>query len=84
MGGRLGACEFGCSFSNYYFGESPLEDPQLYLKMAPLYQFDRVRTPTILFQGEADRAVPPHHAWSQFRTLQTLGKARRPPGNVPR
>jgi dipeptidyl aminopeptidase/acylaminoacyl peptidase len=72
--GDWGACEFGCSFSNYYFGKSPLEDPQLYIKMAPLYQFDRVRTPTILFQGDADRAVPPHHAWSQFRTLQALGK----------
>lgn len=72
--GDWGACEFGCSFSNYYFGKSPLEDPQLYIKMAPLYQFDKVRTPTILFQGESDRAVPPHHAWSQFRTLQTLGK----------
>ena len=68
------ACEFGCSFSNFYFGKSPLEDPQLYLKMAPLYRFDRIRTPTILFQGDADRAVPPHHAWSQFRTLQAVGK----------
>ncbi|HKB39436.1 MAG TPA: S9 family peptidase, partial [Gemmataceae bacterium] len=69
-----GACEFGLSFSNYYLGKSPLEDPQLYIKMAPLYQFDRVRTPTIIFQGDADRSVPPHHAWSQFRTLQALGK----------
>jgi dipeptidyl aminopeptidase/acylaminoacyl peptidase len=69
-----GACEFGLSFSNYYLGKSPLEDPQLYIKMAPLYQFDRIRTPTILFQGDADRSVPPHHAWSQFRTLQTVGK----------
>ncbi len=72
--GDWGVCEFGCSFSNYYFGKSPLEDPQLYIKMAPLYRFDKVRTPTILFQGDADRAVPPHHAWSQFRTLQSLGK----------
>lgn len=69
-----GACEFGMSFSNYYFGKSPLEDPQLYMKMAPLYQFDKVRTPTIIFQGDADRSVPPHHAWAQFRTLQQLGK----------
>jgi dipeptidyl aminopeptidase/acylaminoacyl peptidase len=69
-----GACEFGMSFSNYYFGKSPIEDPQLYIKMAPLYQFDKVRTPTIIFQGEADRSVPPHHAWAQFRTLQQLGK----------
>ena len=56
--GDWGACEFGCSFSNYYFGKSPIEDPQLYIKMAPLYQFDKVRTPTILFHGTEDRAVP--------------------------
>jgi dipeptidyl aminopeptidase/acylaminoacyl peptidase len=72
--GDWGVCEFGASFSNYYLGKSPIEDPQLYVKMAPLYQFHKVRTPTIIFQGDADRAVPPHHAWSQFRTLQALGK----------
>jgi dienelactone hydrolase len=69
-----GACEFGLSFSNYYLGKSPLEDPQLYLKMAPLYQFDKIKTPTIIFQGDSDRAVPPHHGWAQFRVLQQLGK----------
>ncbi len=69
-----GACEFGLSFSNYYFGKSPIEDPQLYLKLAPLYHFDRVRTPTLIFQGDADRSVPPHHGWAQFRVLQQLGK----------
>lgn len=31
-----GACEFGEAFDRYYFGKSPLEDPQLYIKMAPL------------------------------------------------
>ncbi len=72
--GDWGACEFGMSFNNYYFGKSPLEDPQLYIKMAPLYQFDKVRTPTLLFQGTEDRVVPPHHGWAQFRTLQQLGK----------
>jgi dipeptidyl aminopeptidase/acylaminoacyl peptidase len=70
-----GACEFGACFDEYYFGKLPLEDPQLYLKLAPLYQFDKVRTPTILFQGDADRNVPPHHAWTQFRALQQFGKA---------
>lgn len=72
--GDWGACEFGQAFSNYYFGKAPIEDPQLYIKMAPLYQFDKVKTPTIIFQGDADRAVPVHHGWSQFRTLQALGK----------
>src|SRR5262249_47995439 len=70
-----GACEFGHCFDRYYFGKSPLEDPQLYIKMAPFYQFDKVRTPTLLFQGEADRVVPPHHGWMQYRALQQLGKA---------
>src|SRR5262249_3097574 len=73
--GDWGACEFGMSFSNYYFGKSPIEDPQLYIKMAPLYQFDKVRTPTILFHGTEDRAVPTHDGWAQYRTLQQHGKA---------
>jgi dipeptidyl aminopeptidase/acylaminoacyl peptidase len=70
-----GTCEFGDSFDRYYFGSSPLEDPQLYLKMAPLYQFDKVRTPTLIFNGEVDRVVPVHHAWTQYRALQQIGKA---------
>jgi dienelactone hydrolase len=70
-----GTCEFGDAFDRYYFGKSPLEDPQLYLKMAPLYQFDKVRTPTLIFQGETDRVVPVHHAWTQYRALQQVGKA---------
>ncbi len=70
-----GACEFGDSFDRYYFGKSPLEDPQLYLKLAPLYDFHKVRTPVLLFQGDADRVVPAHHAWTQFRALQQTSKA---------
>jgi dipeptidyl aminopeptidase/acylaminoacyl peptidase len=73
--GDWGACEFGMSFSNYYFGKSPLEDPQLYIKMAPLYQFHKVRTPTILFHGTEDRTVPTHDGWAQYRALQQHSEA---------
>ena len=69
-----GTCEFGDEFDRYYFGKSPLEDPQLYLKMAPLYQFDKVRTPMLLFHGQDDRTVPVHDSWTQYRALQQLGK----------
>jgi len=69
-----GTCEFGDAFDRYYFGKSPLEDPMLYQKMAPFYQFDKVRTPTLILQGEVDRNVPVHHAWMQYRALQQLGK----------
>ncbi len=69
-----GICDFGMCFSNYYLGKSPLEDPELYRKNAPFYDFTKVKTPTILFHGAEDRAVPTHHSWYQFRALQQLGK----------
>ncbi len=72
--GDWGTCEFGLSFSNYYLGKSPLEDPELYRRNAPFFDFPKVRTPTLLFQGSDDRVVPAHHGWMQFRALQQLGK----------
>ncbi|MGE0529291.1 MAG: prolyl oligopeptidase family serine peptidase [Bdellovibrionales bacterium] len=70
-----GACEFGLAFSNYYLGKSPLEDPQLYRKNSPFFDFAKIKTPTILFQGTEDRVVPAHHGWMQYRALQQLAKA---------
>lgn len=71
-----GACDFGLSFSNYYFGASPLEEPELYRENAPLYEFEKVTTPTLFLHGTDDSAVPTHHSWVQFRALQQLGKAQ--------
>jgi len=62
-------------FSNYYLGKAPYEDPELYRKNAPFYDFQKVTTPTILFHGNEDTDVPTHHGWYQFRTLRELGKA---------
>jgi dipeptidyl aminopeptidase/acylaminoacyl peptidase len=70
-----GVCDFGMCFSNYYIGKSPLEDPELYRKNAPFYDFHKVKTPTILFHGSEDKDVPTHHSWYQFRALRELGKA---------
>lgn len=70
-----GVCDFGMCFSNYYLGKSPIEDPELYRKNAPFYDFHKVTTPTILFHGSDDRDVPTHHSWYQFRALRELGKA---------
>ena len=65
---------FGQSFNDYYFGAMPWENPAAYLTNAPYYQADRIRTPLIIFHGEADTSVPIHHGWMQFRALQQRTK----------
>ncbi|MFW5697914.1 MAG: prolyl oligopeptidase family serine peptidase, partial [Fimbriimonadaceae bacterium] len=65
-----GVCDFGLSFLNYYMGKSPLEDPELYIREAPLFKFHQVQTPTIFFHGTADGAVPYHHSMVQFHAMQ--------------
>ena len=69
-----GNVDFGQSFDAYYFGKSPLEDPQLYIQKSPLFKMDRVKAPVLIFQGTADRNVPPDQSWSYFRALQYYGK----------
>ncbi|HYP29859.1 MAG TPA: prolyl oligopeptidase family serine peptidase [Blastocatellia bacterium] len=69
-----GNAHFGASFDNYYFGKSPLEDPQLYIDKSPFYKLDRVRTPTIIFFGTEDTNVPTQQGWMHYRALQQTGK----------
>ncbi|MEO7102693.1 MAG: prolyl oligopeptidase family serine peptidase [Gemmatimonadaceae bacterium] len=70
-----GVVSFGASYDNYYFGSSPWDDPELYVRKSPVFRFDKVRTPTIIYQGTNDRQVPPGQGWTYFRTLQQIGKA---------
>ncbi len=65
---------FGAAFDNYYFGAAPIDNPQLYIRKSPMYEFKKVRTPTIIFSGTDDRAVGHMQAWEHFRTLQQLGQ----------
>jgi dienelactone hydrolase len=66
--------DFGQSFDTYYFGKSPLEDPQLYIRLSPLYKLDRVKAPTIIFFGTEDRNVPTSQGWIHYRALYHIGK----------
>jgi hypothetical protein len=70
-----GNCDFGLSFDNYYFGKSPIEDPLLYVRKSPFYKLDKVRTPTLIFFGTEDRAVPTQQGWMHYRALQQSDKA---------
>jgi predicted peptidase len=69
-----GNVDFGESFDSYYFGKSPLEDPELYIRKSPLFKMDRVQTPTLIFHGTADRNVPTAQSWTFFRALQYYNK----------
>ncbi len=69
-----GNVDFGDSFDSYYFGASPLEDPQLYLRKSPFLRLGDVTAPTIIFTGTDDRAVPPSQSWSHYRALQQVGR----------
>ncbi len=69
-----GNVDFGASFDNYYFGASPLDDPETYVRKSPFFRLGEVRTPTIVYTGTEDRNVPPSQSWSLFRALQQLGK----------
>ena len=69
-----GNVDFGDSFDSYYFGKSPMEDPQLYIRKSPLFKMAQVQAPVLIFHGSADRNVPPAQSWSFFRALQYYGK----------
>jgi dipeptidyl aminopeptidase/acylaminoacyl peptidase len=66
--------DFGQSFDAYYFGKSPFEDPELYIRKSPFFKMDKVKAPVLIFHGSADRNVPPAQSWSYFRALQYFGK----------
>jgi dipeptidyl aminopeptidase/acylaminoacyl peptidase len=65
---------FGDSFDSYYFGKSPMEDPELYIRKSPFFKMDKVQAPVLIFHGSADTNVPPSQSWSYFRVLQYYGK----------
>ncbi|HEX9760167.1 MAG TPA: prolyl oligopeptidase family serine peptidase, partial [Candidatus Acidoferrales bacterium] len=65
---------FGQAFDSYYFGASPLEDPQLYIRKSPLFRLDRVKAPTLIFFGTEDRNVPTSQGWTHYRALYHLDK----------
>ena len=67
--------DFGEAFDHYYFGKTPLEDPQLYIDKSPLFKMDRVKTPTLILFGTIDRQVPTEEGWTHYRALYTIGKA---------
>ena len=76
-----GTCEFGVSFDQSYFGGAPWDNMngksynENYLLKSPLFEMEKVKTPTIIFHGSEDRAVPRDQGWEYYRALQQLKQA---------
>lgn len=74
-----GTCRFGVSFDEGYFGGAPWDDTngkfynENYIIKSPLFEIEKIKTPTIIFHGSEDRAVPRDQGWEYFRGLQQSG-----------
>jgi dipeptidyl aminopeptidase/acylaminoacyl peptidase len=77
----FGTCRFGVSFDQSYFGGTPWDDVngkfynENYIIKSPLFEIEKIKTPTIIFHGSEDRAVPRDQGWEYYRGLQQVGKA---------
>ncbi len=75
-----GTCSFGVSFDQAYFGGAPWDDlngksyNEAYITQSPLFEIEKIKTPTIIFHGSNDRAVPRDQGWEYYRGLQQVGK----------
>lgn len=76
-----GTCRFGVSFDQSYFGGAPWDNTgekpynENYLIKSPLFEMEKVKTPTIIFHGSEDRAVPRDQGWEYYRALQQIDQA---------
>lgn len=76
----FGTCRFGVSFDQSYFGGAPWDDVngktynETYITKSPLFELEKVKTPTIIFHGSNDRAVPRDQGWEYYRALQQSGE----------
>ena len=78
----FGTCRFGVTFDQSYFGGAPWDDVngkkynEAYIKKSPLFELEKVKTPTLIFHGSNDRAVPRDQGWEYYRALQQVGKTK--------
>ncbi len=76
-----GTCRFGVTFDQSYFGGAPWDDTngkhynEWYIENSPIFEIEKIKTPTIIFHGSEDRSVPRDQGWEYYRGLQQVGQA---------
>ncbi len=75
-----GRCRFGVTFDQSYFGGAPWDNVngktynEAYILKSPLFEMEKVTTPTLIIMGSDDDNVPRDQAWEHYRALQQIGK----------
>ncbi|HXO20225.1 MAG TPA: S9 family peptidase [Thermoanaerobaculia bacterium] len=55
-----------------YFGASVYDDPFIYARSSPITYITRVKTPTLVLQGDRDAEMPAPQAYEFWHALKTL------------
>jgi dipeptidyl aminopeptidase/acylaminoacyl peptidase len=56
-----------------YFSGTPMDEPDRYVKMSPLYYVKNVTTPTLFLHGEIDPRVPTTQGYEMYHALKHRG-----------
>ena len=67
----------GGMFGKMEFGAQPWEDPELYRRLSPLTNADKIRTPLLIQHAENDLRCPIGQAEALFAVLRTLKRPVR-------
>ncbi len=70
----FGTSDIGASWGEREFGGTPHERLSWYLERSPLSHVERVKTPLLLYHGEADLRCPIEQSEQMFTALNRLGK----------
>jgi len=70
-----GALTNGIVMTKMYYGDSPYQNPEMYLDILPVYRAGNVRTPLLMIGGTEDQAVEPAAAMVTYRTYAEESQA---------
>ncbi|MEL6461167.1 MAG: S9 family peptidase [Cyanobacteria bacterium J06621_15] len=60
-------------FTQYYLGDTPWNDLEIYRQTSPMTYINSAQTPTLIQHGDRDKRVPVSNAYELYRGLQDVG-----------
>jgi len=60
-------------YFGYYYWERPIDMSNLYVNRSPAFYADKIKTPTLILQGEKDLYTDVANSREMFQALNTLG-----------